>query len=132
MPRNRTTTPRRPNYRKLLEKSVAREANWKQLVEQFERRVAELEALLQQGSAAFEDGSRSIGMLTEQGRHAKGLYEAMIQRYAGVKLDQQLFTFEQANVFVTNERASMEQTLERIWRQHFPPTPRPEFAEADD
>jgi hypothetical protein len=60
---------------------------------------------------------RDSALYERQGRHVKALYEAMLQRYVGVKLDTQQFTFPQAQQFLGNEVAAMEGALASIRAQ---------------
>jgi hypothetical protein len=64
------------------------------------------------------DKARFYGVWVErQGRHLRALYEAMVQRYVGVKLDTQQFTFPQARQFLDNELESLRVALEGIREQ---------------
>lgn len=60
---------------------------------------------------------RDCALYERQGRHVKALYEAMLQRYVGVKLDTQQFNFLQAQQFMGNEVASLEAVLGHIREQ---------------
>lgn len=111
-----TAKRKRPNYRALLEAAVERETNWKRLLEQHERAIMESATAYAKVEGEARAMANTIGVLTAQGYHVKGLFAALLQRYVGVKLDQQLFSLDQAHQFVARETAVMEAALEGFGR----------------
>lgn len=125
MPRKKTTPPRRVNYRKLLEESVEREAQWKVRLEATEQALEvsndlavkerrELCDEIEEARNGRRAYRRTVGITNSQLTALRLHIDALAQRYAGVKLDTQQFTFAQATEWLKTERAAIEQTLNRV------------------
>lgn len=120
MPRTKTKT----RDRRALEKSLEREHGWKALIEEREQQLATtLDAL----SKATDQGETLIARLTtmqeraalavRQGLYVKDLFSRLAQRYAGVQLDVQRMSIDQAAEFVKRELGAMEDGLADIAAQ---------------
>jgi hypothetical protein len=60
------------------------------------------------------DLCRDLRISSRQLAHVRALYEAMVQRYVGTKLDTQQFTFPQARQFLDNEWGALNAALTQI------------------
>lgn len=60
---------------------------------------------------------KDVALVTRQGLQVKNLFSRLAQRYAGVKLETQSFTLDEANAWFRNELTSLETGLTEIAHQ---------------
>jgi hypothetical protein len=76
-----------------------------------------LNGVLAEGRIALDLMRKRADTAARQRDHLQALFEAMVQRYVGTKLDTQQFTFLQARQFLDNEWGSLGAALAQIREQ---------------
>jgi hypothetical protein len=76
-----------------------------------------LNGVLAEGRIALDLMRKRAATAARERDHLQALFEAMVQRYVGTKLDTQQFTFLQARQFLDNEWGSLGAALAQIREQ---------------
>lgn len=129
MPRTKkppTSKPERTRvtrYRELWEASVEREGEWKRHLEEAAANLAnEIKRGDQLSHDLVEARGDLIGARLEADRavrernHLRGAFDALLQRYVGVKLDCQQLNWPQARNLLDHEWGALDHALEQIRR----------------
>lgn len=129
MPRKKTTDENAENRR--IAAMVRKSARLEQQIAKYDRalgerladlkerdaRTAELEGMVASASEALSDATETGTRLQRQLEHMRATYDALAQRYVGVKLDTQQFTIDQARQWLSNEASAVFTALTLIQRE---------------
>lgn len=104
----------RPNYRRELEASLEREQQWKTKLEEAEKLVERLQGYGCDMSDVLDRHRYTNQTLRAQVDALRAHLNALMQRYVGVKIDTQQFTFVRAQQWLEAEGEAIAATLNRV------------------